>query len=44
MLWNGRVVPISEQPLVPISDDLILDVWTGLREWIPSVTDYFDSG
>ncbi|MGP9539935.1 family 20 glycosylhydrolase [Brachybacterium sp. AOP43-C2-M15] len=44
MLWNDHVVPASEHPLVPISTDVVLDVWIRWRAWTPSVHDYLDSG
>ena len=44
MLWNDHVVPAAEQPLVPITRDVVLDVWIRWREWTPSVRDYLDSG
>ena len=44
MLWNDHVVPASEDPLVPISRDVVLDVWIRWRSWTPSVHDYLDSG
>jgi len=44
MLWNDHVVPAAAQPLVPISTDVVLDVWIRWRAWTPSVTDYLDSG
>src|SRR5699024_12406110 len=44
MLWNDHVVPAAEHPLVPISRDVVLDVWIRWREWTPSVRDYLDSG
>ena len=44
MLWNDHVVPAAEQPLVPISREVVIDVWIRGRAWTPSVTDYLDSG
>lgn len=44
LLWNDHVVPASQRPVVPISTDVVLDVWIRWREWTPSVTDYLDSG
>ncbi|MGP5126603.1 family 20 glycosylhydrolase [Brachybacterium tyrofermentans] len=44
LLWNDHVVPASAQPLMPISTDVVLDVWIRWREWTPSVTDYLRSG
>lgn len=44
MLWNDHVVPGAEQPLVPISREVVIDVWIRWRAWTPSVTDYLDSG
>lgn len=44
LLWNDHVVPASEHPLVPISREVVLDVWIRWREWTPSVHDYLDSG
>ncbi|SLN01858.1 Beta-hexosaminidase [Corynebacterium xerosis] len=44
LLWNDHVVPVSEGPLVPISTDVVLDVWIRWRDWTPSVTDYLLSG
>ncbi|ATG51484.1 hypothetical protein CFK38_08025 [Brachybacterium vulturis] len=44
LLWNDHVVPASEQPQVPISSDVVVDVWVRWREWTPSVHDYLDSG
>lgn len=36
MLWNDHVVPAAEHPLVPISRDVVLDVWIRWREWTPA--------
>ncbi len=36
MLWNDHVVPAAEQPLVPITRDVVLDVWIRWREWTPA--------
>lgn len=44
MLWNDHVVPASEGPLVPISADVVLDVWIRWRDWTPSVEDYLSCG
>lgn len=44
LLWNDHVVPAAEQPLVPISREVVVDVWIRWREWTPSVNDYLDSG
>jgi len=44
MLWNDHVVPAAESPLVPISRDVVIDVWIRWRDWTPSVHDYLDSG
>ncbi|APX32527.1 hypothetical protein BH708_07100 [Brachybacterium sp. P6-10-X1] len=44
MLWNDHVVPASAAPLVPISTEVVLDVWIRWREWTPSVHDYLAAG
>lgn len=43
-LWNDHVVPASASPLVPVPNDIALDVWVRWRDWTPSVNDYLDSG
>lgn len=44
IIWNDHVVPASERPLVPISTDVVVDVWIRWRAWTPAVTDYLESG
>lgn len=44
IIWNDHVVPASEQPMVPISTEVVVDVWIRWRDWTPAVTDYLDSG
>lgn len=44
LLWNDHVVPASDEPLAPISTDVVLDVWIRWRDWTPSVEDYLRSG
>ncbi|MFC0672894.1 family 20 glycosylhydrolase [Brachybacterium hainanense] len=44
LMWNDHVVPASQHPGIPISTDIVLDVWIRWRAWTPSVLDYLASG